>query len=133
VPVRGQVVYVEQNGVEEWLLDQADAERLVYVVPRERDVVLGGTAVEGAEDTRPDPEVAEAIRARCVAALPALSGARVLGTRVGLRPARPAVRLEAEGRAGGTVVHCYGHGGAGVTLAWGCAEEVAGLVRAAIG
>ena len=43
---------------------------------------------------------------------------------VGLRPARPAVRLEAEGR----VVHCYGHGGAGVTLAWGCAGEVAALL-----
>jgi len=128
--VRGQVVYVEQAGVEEWLLDQADPERLVYVVPRERDVVLGGTAQEGDEDIRPDAETAAAIRARCVAALPALERARVLGTRVGLRPARPAVRLEAEARPGGTVVHCYGHGGAGVTLAWGCAEEVVGLVAA---
>jgi D-amino-acid oxidase len=36
------------------------------------------------------------------------------------------VRLEAEGR----VVHCYGHGGAGVTLAWGCAVEVAALLGA---
>jgi D-amino-acid oxidase len=126
--VRGQVVYVEQAGVEEWLLDQADPERLVYVVPRERDVVLGGTAQEGEEDTRSDDETAAAIRARCVAAFPALAVARVLGSRVGLRPARPAVRLEAEERPGGTVVHCYGHGGAGVTLAWGCAEEVVGLV-----
>ena len=55
---------------------------------------------------------------------PALSGARVLGHRVGLRPARPEVRLEAEDGEGGRVVHCYGHGGAGVTLSWGCADEV---------
>jgi D-amino-acid oxidase len=131
--VRGQVVYVEQRGVEEWLLDQADARRLVYVVPRERDVVLGGTAEEGEDDTRPSAETAEEIRARCVAAMPALADAPVLGTRIGLRPARSAVRLEAESRRGGTIVHCYGHGGAGVTLAWGCAEEVVRLALEATG
>ena len=47
--------------------------------------------------------------------------------RVGLRPARPQVRLETvpheDGSPGG-VVHCYGHGGAGVTLSWGCADDV---------
>jgi D-amino-acid oxidase len=52
---------------------------------------------------------------------------------VGLRPARPSVRLEEERLAHGAgqvsrVVHCYGHGGAGVTLSWGCADEVASLV-----
>jgi D-amino-acid oxidase len=26
------------------------------------------------------------------------------------------------------VVHCYGHGGAGVTLSWGTADEVVDLV-----
>ena len=36
-----------------------------------------------------------------------------------------AVRLEAEGR----VVHCYGQGGAGVTLSWGCADEVVQVAR----
>ena len=131
--VRGQIVRVEQAGIDEWFLDQSDAEDLVYVVPRERDVVLGGTAQEGDEELRPDPATAAAIRARCEAAVPALRGARVVGGAVGLRPARPAVRLEAEARDGGTVVHCYGHGGAGVTLAWGCAEEVVGLATAALG
>ena len=131
--VRGQILHVEQTGVDEWLLDQADPERLLYVVPRERDVVLGGTAQEGDEDLTADPATAAAIRARCEAAVPALRGARVLREAVGLRPARPAVRLETEARADGTIVHCYGHGGAGVTLAWGCAEEVTALVRRVAG
>jgi D-amino-acid oxidase len=130
--VRGQVLRVAAR-VEEWFLDQADPEDLVYVVPRERDVVLGGTAQEGEEDLRPDPATAAAIRARCEAAVPALRGAPVVGEAVGLRPARPAVRLEAESRPAGTVVHCYGHGGAGVTLAWGCAEEVVRLVTETLG
>jgi D-amino-acid oxidase len=51
----------------------------------------------------------------------------VLRHRVGLRPARPQVRVERVG----DVVHCYGHGGAGVTLSWGTADEVAELVGAA--
>jgi D-amino-acid oxidase len=122
--VRGQVVRVTAPGVDEWLLDQSDPQRLVYVVPRERDVVLGGTAQEGAEDLEPDPATSAAIRERCAALVPALRDAPVVGVAVGLRPVRPTVRLEAERR----VVHCYGHGGAGVTLAWGCAGEVAALL-----
>jgi D-amino-acid oxidase len=122
--VRGQVVRVTAPDVDEWLLDQADPQRLVYIVPRERDVVLGGTAQEGVEDLEPDPATSAAIRERCAALVPALRDAPVVGVAVGLRPVRPTVRLEAEGR----VVHCYGHGGAGVTLAWGCAGEVAALL-----
>jgi D-amino-acid oxidase len=125
VAVRGQILRVAAPEVREWLLDQSDPQRLVYVVPRIDDVVLGGTADEGAEDRTPDPETTDAIRARCAALIPALRDAPLVGVAVGLRPARPAVRLEAEGR----VVHCYGHGGAGVTLAWGCAGEVAALLR----
>ena len=124
VAVRGQILRVAAPEVREWLLDQSDPRRLVYVVPRVDDVVLGGTADEGAEDRAPDPATTDAIRARCAALIPALRHAPVVGVAVGLRPARPAVRLEAEGR----VVHCYGHGGAGVTLAWGCAGEVAALL-----
>jgi D-amino-acid oxidase len=124
VAVRGQVLRVAAPGVREWLLDQSDPQRLVYVVPRVNDVVLGGTADEGAEDRTPDPAATEAIRARCAALIPALRDAPLVDVAVGVRPARPAVRLEAEGR----VVHCYGHGGAGVTLAWGCAGEVAALL-----
>jgi D-amino-acid oxidase len=120
VPVRGQVVYVEQVGVDRWWLDRTGP---TYVVPREHDVVVGGTDQEGEWSRTPSPEAAAAILERAARLVPALRGARVLRHKVGLRPVRPAVRLERVGR----VVHCYGHGGAGVTLSWGVADEVAAL------
>ncbi len=47
-----------------------------------------------------------------------------------LRPFRPAgPRLEAERFGARTVVHNYGHGGAGWSLGWGCAAEAAALAR----
>jgi D-amino-acid oxidase len=124
-PVRGQVLRVEQVGLQRvWL-----AEGPTYVVPRSTDIIVGGTAEPGSWDRRPDPAVAGRMLARATTLVPELAGARVLGHRVGLRPVRERVRLEVERRAGASpVVHCYGHGGAGVTLSWGCADEVASLV-----
>ena len=121
VPVRGQVVYVEQVGLDRWWLDGAAP---TYVVPRSRDIVVGGTDEEGDWSRTPIPEVAEAMLSRATRLVPELEGARVLRHKVGLRPVRPAVRVERVG----DVVHCYGHGGAGVTLSWGTADEVVGLV-----
>jgi len=123
-PVQGQVVLVEQVGLERWWLDGASAGGPTYVVPRSRDVVVGGTDVEGEWSRTPSPEVAATILRRALRLVPELAGAEVLGHKVGLRPARPEVRLERVG----DVVHCYGHGGSGVTLSWGCAGEVAGLL-----
>ncbi len=131
VPVRGQVVLVGQVGVEQWLLAQSDPEALTYVVPRERTVVLGGTAQVGVTDLQPDEATAAAVVERCAELVPALRAAPVLAHRVGLRPTRSSVRLEAGTLADGRpVVHDYGHGGAGVTLSYGCAADVVRLVDA---
>ena len=121
-PVRGQVVLVEQVGLDHWWID---AEAPSYVVPRSRDIVLGGTAIEGEWSRTPDPATAESILARAAEIEPRLAGARILRHKVGLRPGRPAVRLEREG----DVIHCYGHGGCGVTVSWGCADDVVDLAR----
>jgi D-amino-acid oxidase len=121
-PVRGQVVIAENPGITEWFVEEAEPP--VYFFPQGDTIVLGGTAQTGDGNTEPDPAVAALIVARCAAVEPRLTGARVLGHRVGLRPARPMVRLEAETLGDTRVIHNYGHGGAGVTLSWGCAAQV---------
>ncbi|MFF8905078.1 FAD-dependent oxidoreductase [Streptomyces olivaceoviridis] len=128
-PVRGQLVVVENPGVTSWFtsVDHASAAS-VYFIPQPGRLLLGGTAEEDDWSLEPDPATAEAIVARCAAVRPEIAGARVLAHRVGLRPAREAVRLERQPLPDGRVlVHNYGHGGAGVTVAWGCAREAAGL------
>ncbi|HET7328757.1 MAG TPA: FAD-dependent oxidoreductase [Nocardioidaceae bacterium] len=120
-PVRGQVVYVEQFGLDEWWLDAAGP---TYVVPRKEVVVVGGTDEVGNWDTAPDPGQAEEIVARAARLVPAVADAKVLRHRVGLRPARTSVRVAEEQRGTQRLLHCYGHGGAGVTLSWGCADEI---------
>jgi D-amino-acid oxidase len=121
-PVRGQVVIVENPGITGWFVEEGDPP--VYFFPQRDTVVLGGTSQAGDANTQPDPAVAALIVARCAEIDPRLTGARVLGHRVGLRPARPLVRLESESLGGTRVIHNYGHGGAGVTLSWGCAAQV---------
>lgn len=128
-PVRGQLVVVENPGVTTWLtsVDHSGAES-TYFMPQPCGLILGGTAEEDAWSLTPDPVIAEEIVRRCAAVRPEIAGARIIEHRVGLRPSRPAVRLERELRPDGRVsVHNYGHGGAGVTVAWGCAREAARL------
>lgn len=122
-PVRGQVVVVEQTGLEEWWLASGGVAP-TYVIPRSTDIVLGGTEQHGDWSRTPDPTTAAEILDRAARLVPEVADAKVRQHKVGLRPARPEVRLERDG----DVIHCYGHGGAGVTLSWGCAEEVVSLV-----
>lgn len=49
--------------------------------------------------------------------------------RCGIRPhRRGCVRVERQDAFGKTIIHNYGHGGAGVTLSWGTAHAVASLI-----
>jgi D-amino-acid oxidase len=132
-PSRGQVVRVRHNGYRRALLDEGD--EVAYIVPRIHDIVLGGTDDEGNESTEPDPAVTRDILRRCSRLAPEFAGVGepdVVSVAVGLRPVRSSVRVEVERPAPDRLlVHNYGHGGAGVTLSWGCAAEVAELVAGA--
>jgi D-amino-acid oxidase len=127
-PIRGEVLRVERPPEGRFLLDE-DAQRgMAYVIPRGADCILGGTAEEGNWSLEPSPQEAAGILARTARLLPPGFHPRVLQHRVGLRPGRASVRLETERHGDRWVVHDYGHGGAGVTLSWGCAEEVVARV-----
>jgi D-amino-acid oxidase len=133
-PIRGQIVRVRNPGLSTFVLDEANPDGITYIIPRSQDCILGGTAEEGAWSTEADPEIAEGILRRCAALEPRLRGAEVLEHKVGLRPGRPEIRLEREDAAPGSPrVHNYGHGGSGITLSWGCAEEALRLVYEALG
>ena len=125
-PVRGQVAYVRSDRPLRFMIDEEGPNALAYVLPRPDLVVLGGTAEEGDTDLTPREETTKDILARTRRLQPELAFATYMGAAVGLRPARPRVRLDSEETADGRiVVHDYGHGGSGFTLSWGCADEVA--------
>lgn len=128
-PVRGQVVRVADPGLPMSVRDEHHPAGRAYVHPRGADCILGGTLDDDQWDTAVNAATAEAILERCCELVPALRGVTVLGHAVGLRPGRPTVRLEVDTplKTGARLVHNYGHGGAGMTLSWGCAREVTAL------
>ena len=125
-PARGQVIFLKQDpGVGHF--DQQQ-EALTYTIPRSDITVLGGTVQIGDWGMEIRPEDNEAILQKVEALWPEMDRSKIIGGAVGLRPSRNEVRLETEDISGRFVVHNYGHGGAGVTLSWGCAEEVVEIV-----
>lgn len=131
-PIRGQVLRVEAPGIDRSIMYE-DEPQPTYVIPRRDGVILGGTSLDGDGRSEVRPADTEAILHRCARFHPELAQARQLEVKVGLRPGRHAVRLEEEIHADGiTVIHNYGHGGAGFTVAWGCAREVADLAAGAL-
>ena len=122
----GQTVIVAPGEVDLHRMygDQRDLSAMLYVIPRRAEVVIGGCALpfEGDVPPPPDPALREAFLERAQAA--GFRHGPVLRDAVGLRPVRAEVRVERDGR----VIHHYGHGGAGYTLARGSAAEVLALV-----
>lgn len=127
IPVRGQAVVMANPGLTEFFVGETDQpDEITYFFPHGATVVLGGTQQPDSASTEPDPAAAERIVRDCAAVEPRLASAPILAHRVGLRPVRPRVRLEVQAIDGGRhIVHNYGHGGAGVTLSWGCARAAA--------
>jgi D-amino-acid oxidase len=127
-PVRGQMLRVHPTGLTETVFDDTGPNALGLVVPRSGDLLLGGSTQDQDWNREPDPADTQSILQRARAIAPDLGDIEILDTIVGLRPVRSQVRLEAERVGEKQLVHNYGHGGAGFTLSWGCAQDVVDLV-----
>lgn len=153
-PIRGALIRVINDGksfpkVESALTITADAvhdsNEIVFLVPRNDNILLIGGIAQPDEhrlDLTLDTPVVQRMRQRCEAFLPDLKMAKLDPTyplAQGLRPFRSRnVRVERElRRVPGTqrpsrIVHSYGQGGAGWSLSFGCAADVASLVGEAL-
>jgi D-amino-acid oxidase len=133
-PIRGQLVAIRNPGVTEFFAEHTDTlSEMTYLLPQGDVLLLGGSAEKGEAEMTPDLAIAEAIVERCGLVFPAIAGAELLGHRAGIRPDRPQIRLEHENLGDRHIVHNYGHSGAGVSLSWGCADDVAEIVLAVLG
>ncbi|XP_016971196.1 LOW QUALITY PROTEIN: D-aspartate oxidase [Drosophila rhopaloa] len=127
--VRGQVSRVKANWIFSAVLDESDDGN--YIIPNTESVVLGGTHQERDYNTEVCPRDKQLIVGGCRRFIPGLEHTESLFDWVGLRPGRTQLRLEAERRGRKLLIHNYGHGGSGVTLCWGCADDVLEILMAA--
>ncbi len=130
-PIQGQVVKLSpsssiQGFSFEFPFDEFSDE-LVYVIPRKDCIVVGGSAKENQYSTTPSETLKKRILERAMSVKPELQNLEIQQTVVGLRPGRTSVRLEWDTEH--PIIHNYGHGGAGYTVSWGCAESVYDLIQ----
>lgn len=134
-PIRGQIARVKAPWQKHTFM--LDTEAGNYIIPNEDCVIVGGTHQENDFSTEINEDDKIHILKGCSKYIPSLEKAEVIKHQAGLRPGRPAVRLEIENRRIGEkvmkIVHNYGHGGSGVTLSIGCALDAARLVKEAAG
>ena len=122
IPVRGQVGLLAPKIFGYIFLDN---ELPLYIVPRKDAIIIGGTYEAGVTDAVTETATIDRLFDNAYKVFPELRDQKIIGSWAGLRPYRPLVRVEREGK----IIHNYGHGGSGFTLAWGCAEEVRLLIE----
>ncbi|UFP96551.1 FAD-dependent oxidoreductase [Gloeobacter morelensis] len=149
IPVRGAWYLVRNDGTDFAAIREAHCTALqsaagggefIFIVPRGGDrLILGGIAQpyqwQKEIDEQSTPALGHMLE-QCRLFMPALGQAKIHEAselRVGLRPfRRRGARVELESGAV-PLIHNYGHGGSGVTLSWGAADEAVQLAQQALG
>jgi len=133
-PGRGQVIKINAPFIKTvYILE--NNEEFAYIIPRNGDCVLGGTFQPYDRKTEPDSYTNTHILKKCTEIVPQIEKCEIISYNVGFRPCRHGgLRLEPESVTSKlgktvTVIHNYGHGGAGIFLSWGCADFVKKLAN----
>ncbi|GMQ30453.1 FAD-dependent oxidoreductase [Algoriphagus confluentis] len=124
-PMRGQILRAEKLDIPSFA-DPTRKGALSYIIKRSQDSIIGGTDYDQDWNEKEDPEDTSKILSR-LRGFGIAEPPKILETLVGLRPKRSSVRFEFD-RDFPHIFHNYGHGGAGFTVAWGCALELAEIL-----
>lgn len=130
-PIRGQCILLEKiKGLDTIYLGFLDDENYIGIVPRVNDCWLGGTANINSWDAKIDQHTTRSILKNAAELVPEIATAKILDVKVGFRSGRSIVRLEKEHISEDRIlIHNYGHGGSGFSLAFGCAKEILTMIR----
>ncbi len=130
-PVKGQylALKLESDGPTKYIGDDQHPEGMAYVIPRDGELLVGGTEEHNISDVGFTANRDDMIRRASEYCDQDISRLAQLRTVVGLRPCRESGRVRfGQDPVAPRLIHNYGHGGSGFSLAWGCAEDVAKLV-----
>jgi D-amino-acid oxidase len=124
--MRGQILRCKKMNTPSFA-DSTKKGALSYIINRSNDCVIGGTDYENDWNRNIEASDTTLILNRLNTIGYNENPPEILEEIVGLRPKRSCVRFEFDDNFR-HIFHNYGHGGAGFTVAWGCAIELGELL-----
>lgn len=121
-PMRGQILRCKKIDITSFA-DSTKQGSLSYIIKRSNDCIIGGTDYLNDYNLDVEQSDTDIITERFLQTNLSNQKPEIIEEIVGLRPKRTTVRFEFDNQYP-SIFHNYGHGGAGFTVAWGCAIEM---------